>query len=496
MSPASIRAAATEWLTPNHYTLTISPFAEVKAGTAKVDRSKGLPETTSFPDLAFPSIQRGATKNGIEVVLAERHEVPVVQMRMIFDAGYAADQGRKLGTASFTMNMLDEGTKTRDAIAIAARSEELGAQIGAFNSLDISGATLSALKTELVGSLDLFADVVRNPAFDAKEMVRVKGQWMAQIAQEKTSPNALGMRVLPPLLYGEGHAYAIPLTGSGTEASITSLTPEDLATFHRDFVRANNARIIVVGDTTMAEITAELNRVFGDWPSDKMKRPDKNIAEVAVQSKPRIFLIDKPNAEQSVILAGQLIPSSKAADRQVTQTANSVFGGEFTARINMNLREDKHWAYGAYSYASGALGQRPLMVSAGVQSDKTIESIKELQREFVEYSGTRPPTDAEILKIKIGDVRSLPGSFETAAAVLGALSDIVIYGRPDDYVQTLKASIEAQNDKDIAAAAKKYFQPDALTWVVVGDLSKIETGIRALNIGELKVLDADGKILR
>ena len=170
--------------------------------------------------------------------------------------------------------------------------------------------------------------------------------------------------------------------------------------------------------------------------------------------------------------------------------------GEFTARINMNLREDKHWAYGAYSYASGALGQRPLMVSAGVQSDKTIESIKELQREFVEYSGTRPPTDAEILKIKIGDVRSLPGSFETAAAVLGALSDIVIYGRPDDYVQTLKASIEAQNDKDIAAAAKKYFQPDALTWVVVGDLSKIETGIRALNIGELKVLDADGKILR
>jgi predicted Zn-dependent peptidase len=356
-TPASIRAIAQEWLTPNHYTLTVSPFAETKTSATAVDRSKGV------------------LKNGIDVVLAERHEVPVVQLRMLFDAGYAADQGRKLGTASFAMNMLDEGTQTRDATAIAMRSEELGAQIGVYNALDVSGATLSALKSELRGSLELFADVVRRPKFDGAEMNRVKGQWLAQIAQEKTSPNALGMRVLPPLLYGEGHAYAIPLTGSGTEASIQSLTPEDLAAFHRDYVRANNARIVVVGDTTLAEVTAELDRVFGDWLSDKMKRPDKNIADVAVQTKPRLFLIDKPNAEQTVILAGTLIPSSKAEDRMVTQTANSVFGGEFTARINMNLREDKHWAYGAYSFTNGALGQRPLMASAGVQTDKTVDSM-------------------------------------------------------------------------------------------------------------------------
>jgi predicted Zn-dependent peptidase len=495
-TPASIRAVAQEWLTPNHYTLTITPFAPAKAAASGVDRSKGVPETERFPDLAFPAIQRGTLKNGIEVVLAERHEVPVVQVRMLFDAGYAADQGRKLGTASFAMNMLDEGTKSRDATAIAMRSEELGAQIGVYNSLDVSGATLSALKSELRGSLELFADLVRHPEFDAAEMNRVKGQWLAQIAQEKTSPNALGMRVLPPLLYGEGHAYAIPLTGSGTEASIQSLTPQDLAAFHADYVRANNARIIVVGDTTLAEVTAELDRVFGDWLSDKKLRPAKNIAEVAVPTQPRVFLIDKPNAEQSVILAGRLIPSSKAEDRLVTQTANSVFGGEFTARINMNLREDKHWAYGAYSYASAALGQRPLMASAGVQTDKTIESLKELLREFTEYSGTRPPSAEEIVKIKTGDVRSLPGSYETAAAVAGALTDIVVFGRPDDYVQTLKTSIEDQSDRDIAAAAQKYYQPQALTWVVVGDLSKIEAGIRALDLGEVRVLDADGKVLR
>jgi len=495
-TPASIIGHAKEWLTPNHYTLTISPFAEVKAGAAGVDRAKGAPETAQFPDLVFPKIERGVLRNGIEVVLAERHEVPVVQMRMIFDAGYAADQGRKLGTASFAMNMLDEGTRKRDATAIATRMEELGAQIGVYNSLDVSGATLSALSAQLDGSLELFADLVRNPKFDAAEMNRVKGQWLAQIAQEKTSPNALGMRVLPPLLYGEGHAYAIPLTGSGTEASIQSLMPEDLALFHADFVRANNTRIIVVGDTTLADITARLDRVFGDWLADKKKRPDKNIAEVALPTKARVFLIDKPDAEQSVILAGQLIPSSKAADRLVTQSANTVFGGAFTARINMNLREDKHWAYGAYSYASAALGQRPLMVSAGVQSDKTIESIQELSREFVEFTGKRPATAEEITKVKNDDVRSLPGSFETAAAALGAITDIVVFERPDDYVQTLKASYEAQKDDDIRAAAQKYFQPHALTWVVVGDLGKIEAGIRALNLGEVKVLDADGKVLR
>ncbi|HWT14268.1 MAG TPA: pitrilysin family protein, partial [Patescibacteria group bacterium] len=495
-TPASISAVAKAWLTPNHYTLTIVPFDDYKAGTARVDRSKGVPETAQFPDLVFPTIQRGKLKNGIEVVLAERHEVPVVQMRMIFDAGYAADQGRKLGTASFAMNMLDEGTRSLDAVAIAARAESLGAQIGVYNALDVSGATLSALKAELDGSLALFADVVRNPTFDAAEMERVKGQWMAQIAQEKTSPNALGMRVLPPLLYGEGHAYAIPLTGSGTEASIMSLTSDDLVEFHRSFVRPDNARIIVVGDTTLAEITAKLDREFGHWPVDKMLRAPKNIAEVAVQAKPRVFLIDKPNAEQSVILAGRVIPSTKAADRLVTQTANSVFGGAFTARINMNLREDKHWAYGAYSYSNAALGQRPLMASAGVQSDKTIDSIKELQREFVEFVGARPATSEEITKVKNDDIRSLPGSFETASSVLGAITDMVVFDRPDDYVQTLKASIEAQSEIDIRAAAQQYFQPDALTWVVVGDLSKIEAGIRALNLGEVKVLDADGKILR
>jgi zinc protease len=495
-TPARLKAAAGKWLTPNHYTLVTTPFSDFKASPESVNRKAGVPETTQFPDLKFPEIQRGKLGNGIEVVLAERHEIPVVQIRMLFDGGYAADAGAKLGTANFAMSMLDEGTSSKSSVQIAQRSEELGAQIGASNTLDTSSASMSALSANLAPSLALFADIVRNPAFAQNELTRIKGQALAQIAQEKTEPNDMALRILPPLLFGEGHAYAIPFTGSGTEASVQSLTSDDLRGFHQAVVRSDNARLIISGDITLAAAIAQLNTAFGDWKAPSAPIVKKAINDVLVQTKPRIYLIDKPNAEQSVILAGTIVPSSKALDRRILETANSVFGGEFTARINMNLREDKHWAYGAYSFALSALAQRPLISSASVQSDKTIESMRELLREYTEFSGNRGATSAEIAKVKGADVRSLPGQFETASAVLGALNEMTIYGYPDNYVQTLKTRIEAQTDAEIIAAGKRYFLPQNLTWVVVGDLSKIEAGVRALRWGTVQVLDADGKPLR
>lgn len=495
-TPASVRAAAAEVISPQHYTLIVEPIADYKAVGESVDRSKGIPKVESFPDLKFPALQRGALANGIEVILAERHEVPLVQVRMLFDAGHASDQGGKLGTASFALNMLDEGTKSRDAVAIATRMEELGAQIGTSSTVDTSGLWLSALKDELTPSLELFADVVRHPRFDAGEIKRVQGQWLASIAQEKTNPSALANRILPPLLYGEGHAYAVPGTGSGTEASIQSLNADDLRQFHQNWIRPDGSRIIVVGDTTMAEIVPALNKVFADWKAPTTPRPTKNIVDVALPTKARVFLMDKPNAEQTTIFAGHLLPPTKAADRFVTNTAINLLGGQFTARLNMNLREEKHWAYGAYTGSGEALGQRSLFAWAPVQTDKTIESIQEVAREFNEYVSTRPATQEELDRLVANDVRSLPGQYETSSAVGSSLNSIVIYGHPDNYVQTMKARIEGQTLEQVRAAAKAHMHPEALTWVVVGDLGKIEAGVRALNLGEVKVLDSDGKILR
>ncbi|KAG9561406.1 hypothetical protein KCV01_g21141, partial [Aureobasidium melanogenum] len=448
---------------------------------------------TSFPDLSFPKLQRGKLKNGIEVVLAERHTVPVTQIQLLFDAGYAADQGRKLGTASFTSALLNESTADLDSVEVSKRKERLGAIIGSSCSLDTCSVALNALNSELQPSLALFADVVRHPAFKADDIERVRGQWIAGIAQEKTEPTSLALRALPPLLYGKQHAYGIPFTGSGNEKAIASLKSDDLAAFQRDYLRPDNARILVAGDTTLEAILPQLDAVFGDWKAPASAIPKKNIGQVAAQTKPRVFLIHRPDAPQSLILAGLLAPPTKAKDALDLGIANGAFGGTFTSRLNMNLREEKRWAYGAGSMLSDAKGQRPMLIYAPVQTDKTAESAAEILKEAKAVIGSKPLTDEEIAKIRAQRVRALPGSFETTSSVLGAMSSIVVYDRPDDYVQTLKSRIDAVDRSAAERALSAVIHPDALTWVIVGDLRKIEAPVRALNLGEIQVIDADGE---
>ena len=334
--------------------------------------------------------------------------------------------------------------------------------------------------------------MLRTPRFDQKEIDRVKATWVAGIKQEKARPNGAAMRVLPPLLYGAGHAYAMPFSGSGTEASIGSLTRDDLVAFHRDWVRPQDATLIVVGDTTLKDIVPLLDKHLGDWKGQADAPAAPTIGEVARPGKARVFLIDQPGAVQANIFAGEVVPSTRDAGSVKFDIANSVLGGEFSSRLNMNLREDKHWAYGAYSFAANALGQRPWMAFAPVQIDKTADSLKELQREISEYSsGKAPPTADEVAKIQAPEIRGLPGSLETASAVMGAISGIVRYDRPDDYVFRRKAEIEALTPAQVKQAAAT-IDPNALTWVVVGDLKQIEQPVRALKLGELQVLDADG----
>ncbi len=520
-TPASVLAAANKWIAHGDYTLTVKPGTpdpakdeaevaglgpadgapkpvappahEYKTLKSGIDRDSGVPVVDAFPDLNFPQLQHGKLKNGIEVVLAERHAIPVVQLKLLFDSGYAADQGGKLGAASFSAAMLDEGTQTLDSLEIARRKDSLGAILGAGCDLDTCSAGLNSLSSQLAPSLALFADVVRHPAFRAEDIARIRGQWLAGIAQEKTDPTQSALRVLPPLVYGAGHAYAIPFTGSGTEASIQALQAGDMQNFVRDFLRPDNVRIVVAGDTTLAQIIAQLDAVFGDWSPPSSPLPKKNLASVKAPAKPRVFVMDRPGSQQSVIIAGTLAPSTLAPNHLQIGTMDQAFGGLFTSRLNMNLREDKHWAYGAYSFSGNAIGQRLFLMYAPVQSDKTAQSAQELLNEARGVIGEKPLTHDEIAKVKVSLVRALPGEYEGAGAVLGSLQTIVVYHRPDDYVQTYKQRVEAQTDADVEAAAKLVIQPQALTWVVIGDLKQIEKPLRALKLGTLQVLDADGK---
>ena len=509
----SVRSAGERWLGKGSHTMVVSPGPRVAlpedpavtpaslalppadpkyTTTPGVDRKIGIPQTASYPELKFPQLQRAKLKNGSTVVLAERHDVPVVQLSYEFNGGYTSDVGHKLGRSSFAMGMLDEGAGDLDSLAFGNRAESLGANLAAGSSLDGSNAYLSALKEQLDPSLALYAQMLRQPRFTDSEVERIKASWIAGIGQEKAQPQGASMRVLPPLLYGAGHPYAIPFSGSGTEASIQSLTRDDLVTYQKAWIRPENATVIVVGDTTLKEIVPLLDKHFGDWKGEGPAPAREVVAEVARPAKARVFLVDQPGAVQANIIAGELVPSSKDPGAIRFDIANAVLGGDFTARLNMNLREDKHWSYGTYSRASAAFGQRPWMVSSPVQIDKTAESMKEIQREVSDYaSGKVPPTQEELTRMQAIQTRGLPGSFETAAAVLGTIGGIVRYDRPDDYVFKRKAEIESLTPAQVKAAAAT-LDPNALTWVVVGDLKQTEAAVRSLNLGEVSIVDADG----
>ena len=515
-TPAQVKATANQWLRAGDHTLTVSPgevtpiveAPSVSGGKAAMipkpdpkyrtvstdlDRRLGVPVATTFPDLKFPALQRGSLSNGIKIIVAERHDVPVVQMSMEFPGGFSSDQGRKAGTASFAMGMLDEGAGTYDAIGIGNRSESLGAIIGTGASLDAAAVSLSALKENLDDSMALYADVIRRPRFEDSEIERVRANWLSSIEQEKTMPGGMIQRVVAPLVFGAGHPYAIPLGGTGYEADIASLKRADLLAWTQEEMRPDNATVMVVGDTTLAQITPLLEKHFGDWKAPAGPRPSVKISPVALPEAARVFLIDQPGAIQSNIVVSQVVPSVTDPAAVDFDIANGVLGGDFTSRLNMNLREDKHWSYGARSGPNSALGQRLWTASAPVQSDKTIEAIKEVQRELADYtSGKRPATTDEVSRIQAINIRTLPGSFETASSVLGTIGGINRYGRPDDYVVQRKARIEAMTPTSVQAAVAA-IHPESMTWVIVGDLAKIEPGIRALNIGPVQVIDADGR---
>lgn len=483
-----VLAAAAAWLGKAYHQIDVLPFPEYATTGVEADR-RALPAVDTMPDLAFPGIQRDALSNGIGIVLAERRTIPVVNVAMQFDAGYAADAGRRLGTADFTLAMMSEGTARRSALEISAEAESLGAQIGVASDLDTSTVQLSALTDRLAPSLALYADVIRNPAFAAEEMERFRARRLARIEREKNQPISAALRMLPPIVYGEDHAYGIPFTGSGTAESVAAIAREDLRRFHDAWIRPDNATIFVVGDVSMATIKPLLERQFGSWRAPRAPLPGKNIARVERPGAPRVYLVDKPGAPQSLILAGHVVPPEGVPNNLAIGMMNTVLGGQFTARVNMNLREDKGWSYGAFTLLYPARGQRPWMIYAPVQTDQTVDSIAELMRELDAYLGDRPATDEELAHNVKNAVRSLPGEFETGGAVLTALLSNRRYGRPDDYVQNLKANYEALDVADLRDAAAEVLHPQSLTWLIVGDLEKIERPVRDLGLGEVRILE-------
>jgi zinc protease len=489
----NIQETAKKWLSDGKFVLTCTPFPEYSVTGTEVDRKK-LPEVKKEVSASFPDLQRETLKNGMKVVLARRTESPTVVMNMMFDAGFSTDKmGGKLGLSSLAMNMLDEGTKNQSSLQINEKLQLLGASMGSWSDLDYSYVNLNTLKQGLDQSLDIMSDVVLNPAFPEKEFNRLREEQISDIANEKKEPQSMIMRVMPELLYGKDHPYAMPMSGSGEEEVVKTITLDDIRGYQQKWLRPNNATLVVTGDISMEELVAKLEKRFGAW--QKAEVPKKVIPEVKnASSSGKLFLIDRPESEQSMIVAGYLTKPYGQMDETAIEQMNNVLGGDFTSRINLNIREDKHWSYGAGSFIQNTRGQRPFMVFAPVQTDKTKESVQEIVKEVNAFVKDKPMTQAEFDKTKQNTVLSMAGMWETNGRVNNSVIQIVKYGLADDYWKKYSDRVQKLTLTDVQNTAKAIIQPNNLGWFMAGDAEKVMPGLKELGV-EVIQIDANGKVV-
>ena len=497
VTPAQVRDAMQRWLNRPVYSQIVqagereayveaaaAPSGATPVPAAEIVRvpRDPMPTIGDVSNIDFPDVERATLSNGIEIVYAQSTTVPVTRVAVEFDAGYAADEADSLGVHSMMLNLMEEGTTTRDSNALAEARERLGASVNMGASMDRTAASLTAVTTNLDPSLVLLSDVVRNPAFAPAEVERLRAQRLAALAAERTQPAALAARALPPLIYGEASPYGRPFGGTGTPETIAALTREDLIAEHAEWVRPDNARIFVVSDLPLADVRARLERTFGDWRAPSTPRGTKAFPAEIPATTARIVLIDRPQSPQSIIYGGAVLPVSGTDDLLTLTAANSILGTDFLSRINADLRETKGWSYGVRGTVNALQHRAPYIVNAPVQANRTGESIAALIAQYERFLQTDGVTPAELERTINGDTRGLAGGFETSGQILGALRSNALYGRPDDYQENLASRTRALTAADMDAAARAAIDPNQFVWVVVGDASVVRPQLEALGL--------------
>ncbi len=486
-TPTQVRDAARRWLSDGSYSLSILPTPDFAAGPPGADR-KTMPQPGQTVAAAFPAFKRLTLSNGLRVIVVERHAAPTVQLNLIVNTGYGPDYAReKTGTGSMAVALIGDGAKNRDAIQISEDLSRLGASMNSSGGGEVSYVSMSTLTATLAPSLALFADVATNPTFLSEDVERERRLMIAQVQQQKRNATSMAFRVASPMMYGPDHPYG----RISTEESLAKIDRAELAAFHERWFRPNNATLVVVGDVQAGSLTAELEKAFASWKPAPV--PARIVPPASAGDKAVVYLVDKPDSPQSVVLAGNVAPPRNDQDEIPIETFNTVFGGAFVSRLNMNLREDKHWSYGASSFVGGGKGPWQFGAYASVQTDKTAESADEMRKELTGVVGSKPITSDELSMAQNNMTLSLPGAWETNTAVSDYLTGLEYYGRADNYYDGYANKVRAVSQAQADAAARKVVRDKALIWVIVGDRKKIEPGIAALNLGEIRHVDADGK---
>ncbi len=495
VTPETVRAAMQRWLTRPVVAIRVDPgerepYAEAAASRAAplppepltVTPRDPMPAVGPMKALDFPDVERARLSNGVEVVYARSTTVPVTRAVVEFDAGVAADPADALGTQRLMLDLLTEGTTSRNVLELAEQQERLGASINAFATVDRTAVALNAVSANLAPSLDLLADVIRNPAFAPADLERRRAQQLSAIAQERTSPNGMGGRAWPAIFYGPEHPYGRPFSGLGDPEAVAALDRDDLVAFHQRWIRPDNARVFIVSDLPLAELTPLLEARFGAWSAPDVEKGSKAFEAPIPQQTPRIVLIDRPQSPQSLILGGAVLPVTGRDDLVTLNAANEVIGNGFLSRINQDIRETRGWSYGLFGRVNTLEHQTPYLIQAPVQSDRTGESIAVLIDQYRAFLSDRGVSEAERDRTVNGNVRQLPGGFETSTAVLNALRSNALYGRPDDYWETLAPRYEALTPAAMDAAARQLIDSSDFVWVVVGDASVVRPQLESLGL--------------
>jgi len=517
VDPQGVKRVAKKYLSKNKVVLEVTPgaetaitadprapAAEARAVLAKTVKQSPLPETPvvaedsdriNMPQPAgestfrLPPIERGKLSNGTSLLVVENHELPAVSVRIKFPFGIADDPAGKLGLADLTASVWDEGTEKRTSEQISEELADIGTRLGIGMDWDDTTASIYALKRHLGKALEIFADVIEHPNFPEAELDRERNIAIGRLDQIRNEPWALANLAVAQTIYGYDHPYGRP--ADGTINCLKSITRKDLETFYQVAANPEQATIIVVGDTSLAEAKNELEKVFSGWKTTG-KAAEKKFSPPSVQPA-AITLVDKPGAAQSVISVALVGTVRKTPDYFPLLVMNTAFGGEFGSRLNMNLREDKGYTYGAgswFDWRTRALGT--FVASSNVQTAVTAPALKEFIKELQEIAGKRPVEGGELDFNKKYQTRVFPSGFETSSKLASQLEMLVQFGLPDNYFETVLPGIAAVTSDEVTSAAKKYIKPYNLAVIIVGDRLKIESALRELSIGkDLKVVEFD-----
>ncbi|HVH11284.1 MAG TPA: pitrilysin family protein [Gemmatimonadales bacterium] len=452
-----------------------------------VDRTRP-PVLAPPPKLRPPAIQTATLPNGLALAVVEMHKVPVVDVQVLLDAGAVRDPADLPGLATFTALMLQQGAGKRSALQVADEAAFLGAQLNTTSTLDGATASVHVPRRRLEAALDLLADVVLRPTFPDSEIARQRELRRAQLVQQRDEPVAVANVAFPAIVFGAGHPYGHPL--NGTDAATGALARERVTAFYGAYYRPNAARVLVVGDITLAEARRLVTARFGGWERGDV--PALTVPAPADAAARALYVIDKPGAAQSVIRIGHLGPTRSTPDWYALEVLNTILGGAFTSRLNQNLRETHGYTYGAFSQFAARRQAGAFVAFASVVTAKTDSSLAEFLKELRRIRDESVPA-AELAKAKAYITLGLPGDFETTAGAAARLRDLLIYGLPLDYYGHLSERINAVTSADVQRVARRYIDPDHFDIVVVGDKAQIEPGLKALNEGPIVYRDVWGQ---